>query len=199
MPDSTSALTCSKVRRNGLLWPGASGETLSPPRPDTDRWFAARARERLRSVRPAPGILKSHVDRGMGYRLAAGIGDGSVKIGHGRAHKILRRAHLQIGEFETGGVGRRRGRRLWLAAREPGDEPHREHYKRNAQTDRNPIGFALRLRQRRWFDQPAHGRIVLLRCIHHFGTATEKNRFKPKRAEIRGREIWHFCDSVPLW
>ena len=53
--------------------------------------------------------------------LVSGIGDGAVKVGDGGADKVFCRAHLQVGEFEVGGVGMGRVRNFGIGAQQESD------------------------------------------------------------------------------
>ena len=62
----------------------------------------------------------------MRNRLVACVGDRAVDVGYAGAHKILRRAHLQVRKLEVRGVGMRSGRTFWGPAGEQGnDTDHR--------------------------------------------------------------------------
>ena len=88
---------CSKVRRNGALWPGDSGDRL-----EVDRiWVRPTGLQnvehhviRLRDF--AKRVLEGNVDNGMRHRFVPSIGHSSFDISNARPHEIFRGAHFHI-------------------------------------------------------------------------------------------------------
>src|SRR5580704_7135023 len=113
----------------------------------------------------------------MGDGLIACIGDGSVDIADSGSDKILGGAHFEIGELEAGGVGRRSGSGLGLAAKKKCEEDGDRNNDRNSDGDGALARIAL-FYSWRWLDQATHASIVLWKLIAGF-----EERGNEQRAE----------------
>ena len=87
----------------------------------------------------AKRIFEAYADDGVIDGFVAGIGDGAVKISNRGADEILCRTHLQVGEFEIGGVGVGRVGNLGICTEEESSDAYHHEDQAQAEQDRNQV------------------------------------------------------------